>query len=113
MMVWIETDRLIATPESPGRVRKEEADVYNKDNMVIRHDSRVFRGHVLGPYLHYSHYHHHPDNLFQGGHRHRECPKQSEKSQVHKVSKLVLPGNDHVLLIRRERYLLLQAYPAG
>lgn len=113
MTVWIETYRPIANPESPSRVRKEEADVHNKDDMVVRHDSWVFRRHVLGPYLHHRHYHYHPDNIFQGGHRHRECPKQSQKSQVHKVSELVLPGDDHVLLIRRERYLLFQACPAG
>lgn len=77
MIISIEdTNDFVASRRFPNiRLRKEEADLYNKNNMDIRHDSRVFRGHVLGAYLHYWYYHCHPDSLFQGGHRHREYPK--------------------------------------
>ena len=65
------------------RVRKEETDLHNQDDMDVCHDRRVLCGHVFGTHLRYRHCHCRPDRIVQGGDRHRQRPKQSEKSQVH------------------------------
>ena len=94
------------------RIREEETDIHNADNMDAHHDRRFLHRHVLGTYIHNWRGHSLANNILQGSHRHSASSESSQKSTIYPLTELVLFGDDHVLFIRRERNILLQAYRA-
>lgn len=78
--------------------------------MDAGHDRLLFLLHVRWPHLHNHDRDRDSDYFLQGSDCHLQRSKPSEETAVHKIPELVLPGNHNVLLIRRKRYLLLQAH---
>lgn len=93
------------------RIREEKTDFHNPDDMDICYDRRFLHCHVLRPHLSHCHHHGCPDHFVQGGHRHCKRPQQGQEPQVHQVAQLVLPCNDNVFSVWRERDILFQAHP--
>lgn len=81
--------------------------------MDIRYDRRILRCHVRGTHLHHSDRYCDSDRVFQRGYCYCECPQSSPATTVYKSSELVLAGDNNVLPVRRERYLLFQAHSTG
>lgn len=105
------TERLWRDPTD--RVREEEGKLHYPRNLDADHDCGLLRRPLHGPHLHYSHHHHHSDHFLQRGHRDRERPHESPPAPLYQRSQLVLACHHHVLSLRRERDLLLQAHCSG
>lgn len=78
--------------------------------MDLRDDRHVPGRTVRGSYLHYHDHYRRADNFVQRGYRHHKRAEQSTESALHESLELVFPRRGHVLPLRRERHLLLQAY---
>lgn len=81
--------------------------------MDVRYDWRFLHGHVHGPHLHHWDSYGGANSIIQRGYCDRECSESSETITLYKGAELVLAGNNDVLPVRRECYLLLQAHCAS
>lgn len=95
-----------------GRVRKEKGQLLDANDLDIRHDFRLLRRSLHGPHLHDWNRHRCSNHLLQGSHCHCQRSQPSPLIALDQELELVLACDYHVLPLRRECHLLLQAHCA-
>ena len=81
--------------------------------MDLHNDCHFLRLHVRGTHLHDYRRHCRTGSRVQRGHRDRERTESRAELALHEDAELVFSRDRHVLPVRRERHILLQAYHPG
>lgn len=105
--------RFVESSSGTDRLPEEEGQLHHAHVLDFDHVCRLLRCSLHGPHLHHRHHHRYSDCVFQGGHCYRERSEPRSLAALNQESELVLARDHHVLPLRRDGHLLLQAHCFG